>query len=329
MMRCHGLLLVALSAASSPALAQTGAPLLLQPWTDYGPGDDTTEARFEVEGSGLFMQGVDIDDTDDDTDLYLYESAGRVKLTREEGPGPAIGYDVFHLDLNSDDGALPDRLSDTSIAIAGGKRLDDDWEFGIVGGIGYAGTTPYSDWDSTYFLADLILAKQIDDRSKLTFNLNYNGNRNLWPDLPLPAISYARRSDIEGLSYIVGFPFTSITYAPEGPWELTARYSVPFSFEARVGYDVAENLQAYAAYDSFTRGFWIEDDPSDNDRIFFHQDRVELGFRYGALDGLDLTLAGGYAFNQEFETGWDVRDTDDLRELDAAPYVRVALDFAW
>lgn len=322
---------LALAAGFVPAaaLAQTGAPLLLDPWERYGP-ERSIEAHVELAASGLFFRDADIDDADDDLDLNQYESRGRIKLTDEPGAGPALGYQAMHLDLNTADPALPERLSDTSVAAAYGWRLDDDWELGLVAGAGYAGTTPYSDGDSLYFLADLILARRLDERSKLTFNLNFNGNRNLWPDAPLPAVSYARTSEsIDGLTFIVGFPFTRVIYRPDDRWTLTASYAVPYTIEARVGYRVSEPLELFAAYDSFTRGFWMEDAPGHGERIFFTQRRAEAGVVWAAAEQIDLTLAAGYAFDQEFETGWDTRDTDTLRDIDPAPYLRAAVELAW
>lgn len=319
---------VVVACVAGGAQAQTGAALLMQPWQRLGEGEAASQARFEIDGSARFQGESDIDDTDEDLRLYLYESAGRVKLVDEPGAQPAIGYEVLHIDLSTDDPALPTRLSDSSVAAAVGTRRGD-WEFGLVGGVGYAGVTPYSDWHSTYFLADLIASYRIDDRSALQFNLNYNGNRNILPDVPLPAISYFRNSEVEGLRYVVGFPYSNVNYRPDARWEFDLRYSVPLSFEARVGYNLAENLQIFGEFDAFTRGFWIEDDPGDNDRLFFSQKRLELGVEYGARQGIDLVLAGGWAFDQEFESGWDLRDTDEVREVDSAFYLRVAFDVAF
>jgi hypothetical protein len=41
---------------------------------------------------------------------------------------------------------------------------------------------------------------------------------------------------------------------------------------------------------------------------------------------VSLTVAGGYAFGQEFGIGFDTRNDDELLSLDDAPYVRGALE---
>jgi hypothetical protein len=309
------------------ASAQTGAALLLQPWPTYGPEDDLTHVRLQTFDDVLYVPRADVKGTDDDASLWFFDSRGRFKFTREPGPGPAIGYDILYVDVRSGDASLPNRLFDGSLATAFGTRLDDDWELGVVVGFGYAGVRPFADGDSLYAMGDVILARALDERSKITFNLNYNGNRNIWPDIPLPAVSYARRSQIEGLTYIVGFPFTTITYSPDVHWKFNFTYSVPYFVEARVDYSITRKLGLFAAYDSFTRGFWLED--VDNRRVFFSQRRIEAGVQYGIFEQLNLVLAGGYAFDQEFETGWDIRNTTTLRDLDSRPYVRFAITSTW
>src|SRR5690606_29551058 len=111
---------------------------------------------------------------------------------------------------------------------------------------------------------------------------------------------------------VVGFPYSNIVYQPDDRWTLELGYSVPLSARVRVGYQLAETLSLFGEFDTFTRGFWIEDDPGDNDRIFFTQRRIEGGLRYEARTGVDLIAAAGYAFGQEFEAGWDRRDTDEV-----------------
>ncbi len=322
----HPLAVVALGLASTPALAQTGAPLILQPWS--GVGEREAAVELDVAG-GTYFGDADIDGTDEELGLIQWGGEGRFKLTDRPGAGPAIGFEALHLRLDTDDPALPERLADYSAAVSWGHELNDRWQLGIVAGGGYAGTRPFADGDSVYFLGDLIAAYQIDDRSSLTLNLNYNGNRNIFPDVPLPGISYARRSDIDGLRYIVGFPYSNIVYEPDDRWTFEVGYTLPFSFRARATYQLAETLSFFGEFDSFTRGFWIEDDPGNNDRIFFTQRRIEGGLRYEAATGVDLVAAAGYAFGQEFESGWDVRDTDGVRDIDPAPYVRLGVSLAF
>ena len=314
------------AALAAPAFAQTGAPLLLTPWDRVGDA----EAGYEGSASVLAIGDTDLDVGDEELSFSEFESRGRIKLTDRPGPGPAIGFDLLYYDLDHDSDALPDRLADVSVAAAFGVPLgDSSWEAGVVAGVGYAGTRPFADSDGIYFMGDLIFKRQIDDVSSFTFALNYDGNRSILPDVPLPAAYYARKLS-EQLHVTVGLPYSSIRWTPTDRWSVTATasaFALPFVADVTVAYALADDLSLYGSFESRRPAFWLED--ADNERIFFQQRRLEAGLRYGVRNGGTLIVAGGWAFDQEFETGWDVRDTDDVRELDDAPYLRVALDLAF
>ena len=316
-----------LAAAAAPA--QTGAPLLLSPWSRLGD-DPRREARIEFSATGgRFLADTDIDGTDEELGLTEWGAEGRFKLSDRLGAAPALGFDALQLHLDTEDPALPERLGDHAVAAAWGWNLDERWRLGVVGGVGYAGTRPFAEADSLYLMGDIVLTRDLDDGSALMLSLNYHGNRSLLPDVPLPGISYSRRSGIDGLRYTVGFPYSSVVYQPDDRWMFRLGYTLPFNFQARAEYQVADTLTAFGLFDTFTRGFWLEDDPGNNERIFFTQRRLEGGLRYEAHTGVELTAAAGYAFGQEFTAGWDARDTDDVREIDPAPYVRLGVALAF
>ena len=314
---------------AAPVAAQTGAPLLLKPWPATPEADpEGAAARVELSADGLLFSGAEIGDTGHELDLWQAESQGRYRLGPPSSSGQplSLGYEALYLSLNADDAALPERLADVSAAFAVNHHASEDWALGFVGGVGYAGTAPFADGDSVYFLGDLILNRRLDERSRLSFILSYDGNRTLWPDTPLPAVAYSRRSS-ERLAYTVGLPYSSITWQPADRWLLELQYTLPYALDALVSYELAENLSLFGAFDNRYDAFWLEDD--EDRRIFFTQRRLEAGFRYEATGSTQLVLAGGYAFGQEFETRWDSRDTEELREVDAAPYVRVGIDLAF
>jgi hypothetical protein len=68
------------------------------------------------------------------------------------------------------------------------------------------------------------------------------------------------------------------------------------------------------------------DDGGDTDYMFFEQRRLEAGIDWRTCEAASVVVAAGYAFDQEFSAGWDVRDTDGEIEIDAAPYLRVGVD---
>src|SRR5690606_6423645 len=108
-------------------------------------------------------------------------------------PHLRFGFDSTYINIRSGDAALPERLVDQSLAVGFGITEFNGWEVGAVVGGGYAGNNPYADSDALYGLASLIFSYKLDDTSSVQFIAEYDGNRTLWPDMPMPGIVYNHR----------------------------------------------------------------------------------------------------------------------------------------
>lgn len=315
------LLVIALLTPASLALAQAGPALLLKPWNEAD--------RFELRGDFMFQPRGHVRNTDapdDDFRLFQYEAAGRFRPSVEDERRLSLGFDMAVLDIDADGDPLPfdEHLADQSASIGVGVGEIEDWQFAVIAGVGYdyAGDDDeFIEDDAFYPRADLIVSKRLDERSQLTFVLDYNRNRAIFPDVPLPAVSYARRHSDE-LSFVVGLPLSSVTWKPVDRLTIDVFYSVPYTFDASITYDLTQRVSVFGAFDNRFYSFILD---WHDDRIFFEQRRVEAGVRWRVVRQLEIEIAGGYAFDQEFTTGWDARDLDNDVEVSDEPYARFAL----
>ena len=296
--------------------------MMLVPWLG--------EEQVQVRGDAFFTP-TEADVTGADVDLSIFESIGRVRLHPDSSYNPTLGYEFVQYEISSSDAALPDDLTDVSIAFGGsfgevelGQSLGD-WQMGYTLGIGYAGTTPFNDGDAWYGKADVFAVKAIDRDTRWLVGLNYDGNRIFLPDVPLPAVTYFSRLN-ETTTYAIGLPYSQLTWKPDAFWTVDIRSALFFSFNGSVSYQATDDLKLFAAYvrrsDAFTLPNTI-----DNRRLMFSQQRLELGLSYDLCENASLTLAGGYAFKQEFDFGYDSRDPAGLRDLDDSGYIRGGVEF--
>ncbi|HEX7008778.1 MAG TPA: DUF6268 family outer membrane beta-barrel protein, partial [Phycisphaeraceae bacterium] len=221
------------------------------------------------------------------------------------------------------DDALPERLTDVSVAAGWSATGEQGRRLGLVAGVGYAGDAPFADSEAFYIQADVIYELPLDERSKLSLLFNYHGNRTFWPDVPLPAVSYAHRVN-DTLSYVVGAPASEVRWRPHPRWLVNIRYYVPTTVDAVVEYELSRSWRLFAQFDNRLDAFVV--DGQEDRRLFFSQRRLEAGVRYQPHPQCDLVLAGGYAFDQSFERGWDIRDLDTVRDVDDSPYLRGGLE---
>lgn len=308
-------LAVSLSATHS-VLAQSGPGMMLVPWA----GDQ----QAQVNGDAFFTP-TEANITGADVDLSIFESTGRFRLDPDASYNPTIGYEFVQYEIGSSDAVLPDDLTDVSIAFGGSLgdiELGDtlgEWQAGYTLGLGYAGVTPFNDGEAWYGKGDLFAVKAIDRDTRLLIGLNYDGNRVFLPDVPLPAVTYFSRLN-ETTTYAIGLPFSRLTWKPDEFWTVDVRSALFFSFNGSVSYQASKDLKLFAAYVRRSDAFTLPN--RDNRRLLFSQERLELGLSYNLCENASLTIAGGYAFGQEFDVGYDSRDPTGLRDLDDSGYIR-------
>jgi hypothetical protein len=304
--------------ATRSARAQTGFDLLVKPWTD--------NTNYELDNlSASEQQRGREEDEDSRFQLYQAESDGRMRFGI---PGVAddqkflfLGYDVNDYTLASHGSLLPDRLFDGSVAIGAGLGEWDHNILAVSAGLGYAGDNPLAQRSAVYGKGDIILAHDFGQDRYLVLGIDYDDNRIIAPDLPLPGVAYqAQFSDT--ISYVVGFPYSYVKWNPWQPLTIKAQASFDGSIEGNIDYRLTPKLGLYGSYDDTAQGFHIDDSPYVR-RLFFEQQRAEMGIDYAPWQNVSFTLAGGYAFDQRFYRGFDLDNLDIVTGVSDEPYVRV------
>jgi hypothetical protein len=323
------------------AFAQTGPELLIKPW----PRDQIFEADAQAD---FYNETNTMNPANDGSgravlSLSELDSEGRFRFfPRDENvrADPRIGFNETYLHLNTNDPHLPKNLTDESVAIGTGIADISGWEAGITVGIGNAAAGAFNDGNGVYGQFDLLVGHDISPTSKLGIVLDYNGNRSFLPDVPLPGIEYTKILD-PTLLLAAGFPLTSVTWTPNKDFTLNrqltldATYTIPDSFEVNADYAVIDStgpagkVAAFASFTNRLLPFHDNDEPVGRYRIFFEQNRAELGVRWTPRRVVSVVVAGGYAFDQRFHYGWDSVNYGELAKLGDSIYTRVALEFRY
>jgi len=313
------LAVVAVVALAAAAHAQTSAGLATQPWL---PREDP--ARVETTTGGLW-QSTESDGTGEDVDIFEARTVGRVRLPGDVRMPPAIGWRYETIRIDTDDTALPSRLEEFVAAVGTPVGQWDGWGLGVTAGVGFSGDQAFADEDAWYGVASFSARKKVGERSSWMVVVDYNGNRTFLPDIPIPAIAYQNAENLK-FRYVIGIPFSSVYWEPDDHWYLDASYFPVFRGQAEIGYRINDAWTIAANYTSDTRAYHLDGD-DENRRLFFEQQRLSIGAKWKPDRDLELGLAAGYAFGQEFSRGWDARDLDTVRELESAPFLSFALNW--
>ncbi|MAE62539.1 MAG: hypothetical protein CMJ49_14425 [Planctomycetaceae bacterium] len=310
-----------LAAMPAFAIAQTGAVLMLRPFEEQQASETDLQWMSIDQGTtdGVF---------DADVNISVYDVSGRARFDVTDPDSPRVGYAWHYIDVDTADPRLPDQLSDQSVAVGFGLFEHEGWKVGATLGAGYAGDNGFDDAEPWYAKANLIASRELDADSSMQLLLSYDGNRTIFPDLPLPGFVYNRRAN-DQLSYSIGVPFSQIVWTPTDKWRVTVSGAIPsslwqFGFDADATYELVDDVHVFASIQHRMRAFSV-DTLRHNKRLFFEQRRAEAGVRWSHESTLDVTFAGGYAFYQQFQTGFDSRDLHDSISLSDEPYVRVSV----
>ncbi len=305
---------------TSSVRAQTASTMLASPWAADRAVDFTVDAWGQSEG--------DADQTGMDVRLSRYQAAGRWRLDPADTLSPSVAVSTHRLDIHSPDTVLPQRLVDVSFAGSMVFEVDQDTTLQVILGGGYAGDNAFGDGSAYYALADLVATRRLGDGRGYKLILDYNGNRTIFPDIPLPGFIYYDRLD-EQTTYTLGFPSSSITWKPNDRTTLRATYFLPTTVNGIIEYQLADPWSIYGSFESSLDAYKVDSD-SSNRRLMFAQRRIEGGVvwrgRQGdSFPGVEVRVACGYAFDQEFTRGFDVRDEDTVRDISDEPYVRAGV----
>jgi hypothetical protein len=282
------------------------------------------EENLESRGDVLFLGSAEADGAD--FDLSVYEVQGRFREQREKFI-PRIGWDLTWYDMSSDVPVLDQDLVDASVAVGLELGKYSEWTAGLTLGIGYAGNAPFGESDAYYGKATLIVGKKLDEKTDLGLVVDYDGNRTVFPDVPLPGFAYRHEFD-PTLNYTLGVPLSSVTWRPDKAWMFEVTWTLLDRIDARVEHKLAGNFTLFGNLEQRQEAFSV-DDLADNDRLLFQQRRAEVGVRWQPWEHTSFLIAGGYAFASEFSVGFDQRDSDEVADVSDEPYGRIGFERRW
>lgn len=303
----------------STAGAQTGPDLLVKPWD---PGQAVYTSTDALVGAAAHTR-----ETSTTIRLSTYHALGRWRVLPDNRATPRLGYDVQYWDIDTADPALPNHLWDANVGFAQPVAEFNGWFAAVTGAIGYAGNSPFSDSNAIYAAANIIVGREFSQDRALLIALNYNGNRTFLPDLPLPGFAYADRAN-EFLTYVVGVPYSSITFEPTKGFQIQGGFTLVDTLEAKIAYQFTKHFAAFGQYTDQLSPFHI-DNTNPLRRLFLHTHGVELGVRWNPSKLIRLSLSGGWGFGREFSRGFDSRNLAPVRHLSDSAFGRLQFELGF
>jgi len=256
----------------------------------------------------LFFNSGDMKGNGPGIKMFRWDSLGVVKLNRNDpDPQSYFGYRYLSMDIESS-APLPGGMED--LAIVGAFKLGENeggWDITFNGGMGTSNDGHYSNSDALYGVAAINASRPIDEDSRIHIGISYQGNRVLFPDIPIPYAMYEHKLN-EQFRYRVGIPNSAIEWKPGENVTVSLNYDYPMNVRSSITFKLNDSWSLMGEYVHSIDGVFLD---GQNNTRFFHQfQRFDAGVRWKSK-WIDITIGVGYAFDQRFETGYDIRHTSN------------------
>ncbi len=306
--------IVALLAGERAASGQSSARSTLEPWNGQDLAITFDHPVDEMSGHA--------NNAPTDSQVLWWDSFGRVRLDRQDPNSPFAAYRVLTIDAGTDSQYIKSTMDDFELSAGFHLAQLAGWDITTVLGAGYSGTHPFVNEKGIFGIGDLMAKYPITDNTSVVLAVDYAGNSSLLPDIPLPGFAIMHRS--HDLDFMLGFPMNRLVWRPVNRLELTAEYSVPYSARLNLEYRISHHVAVYGTAENFFQGF-VQERSDVTDRQFFQMRRVEAGVRLIYNPWIDAGLGVGYAFDQEFSHGYDVRNLHSFSSISNEPYLAIVL----
>ncbi len=281
--------------------AQVDSNLLRREWSVDDHWADTYDKPFYIFKGGEDAGG-------NEYGAFHWDSYGRVKPDRANPTPPFwFGYRILTIGIGTQDKFLDHGLYDVGLAFAAKLGpIGEAWTLEAAGGVSTANDGSFSNTEAIYPTATIAAVHVLGAHESLQLGVTYDGNSALLPALPLPLVEYEARLD-PSLRLRAGFPHCEVEYRPFRDFSLLLIAEYPSDARVHAEVDLGGGFRVFSEFVRRIDPFHLRD--AGRERVFYQLHTVEGGLRY-SRGWLDLSLSGGWAFSQEFFTGYDLRDRD-------------------
>ncbi|MDX1564164.1 MAG: hypothetical protein R3236_02105 [Phycisphaeraceae bacterium] len=319
-------LISALLGTPAVAHAQTYAGLVHNQITAGADEGDTFTG-------GTFFGFHDTARTSSGFSAELFTGQDNAYIQLDPSSHTGLIYTLDLVDVSSADPSLPPRIADVTVGLGTTIESDGERRVDLLYGVGYAGLHAFTDTSSLYGLATLVVSEPSAADRSISWMIDYNGNRPYLKHAPLPGIAFGRRWSEKSWSWL-GYPYGRLQVDREEGWRFEGEYDLGrLEGAGTLQIDLQEDLWLYGSIGSRLVGGF--DEATDGaTRRFYRQHYLEAGvrsvFRFEgvfekAVPFLDLSIGGGYAFGQTFETGRAIDTAGPTVRLSDEPYFLIVI----
>ncbi|QQE10264.1 hypothetical protein JD969_12205 [Planctomycetota bacterium] len=302
--------------------AQTGPQLYLIPF----PEDTEVQSR-----NGAFSIFGNNTDSDQAIDIFYLWSDARGKLDKLNLPQIHLGYELHTLLIDSPSNVIPDALYNYNLGLSYEfGEIFTNWDLALTAGIGTANDGHFSNLQSYYGMGTLMLNYHLSPTQQVSVGVSFDGNRDIFPDVPLPFIQYYHFVSPQ-FQYVLGF-YNQLNWKPNEQFQIKGGAGIMLGgqvigADVRASYFPTKNFELFLNFDNSTEGFFQNN--QGRTRLFYMYNIAGGGFAWNITKKIQFEAGAGFAFGQQFATGFDFRNLNTVVRPDdnVAVFLNLHADF--
>jgi hypothetical protein len=275
-------------------------------------------------GNPIFESSGHIGGTDrnDNIEVQWSDNWGAVRLDKTNQDSPFVAYRFLIGQMNTQTPLIRSTMDDVELAAGFHLGTLAGWKISTILGAGYDSTQPFVNEKGIFGIGDITAVHPINEHNSFLLSVDYNGNNAFLQDVPLPGFAFIHHD--EKLDFTLGYPDCRVVYRPVDKVIIRASYSVPYTAGIAAEYVPWQHFGFYGSAGNTMQGIVIAKQDSI-DRQFFQMRRVELGLRLIYTPLIDAGIGIGYAFDQGFSEGYDIRSLRNIAHISNEPYISLVL----
>ncbi len=213
---------------------------------------------------------------------------------------------------------LPSELWDLSFGAVHRRRLANGSILGGQLSLNSPSDRPFFSWRETMINLNGFLQIPAGGRDAWVFFLNYSSNREFLPHVPIPGAGYLHAPSRD-FSLLAGLPLLFVNWAPAARVKFRGFYFPIHTIFLGGEYGLGSGWKLFASWRWDNDRYYRCGRPDKDHRLFWYEQRLEGGLALKTGSGVELSLAGGYAYDRFFFEGKSYADDRTKNRIDLTP----------
>ncbi|WP_413574550.1 hypothetical protein ACLVWU_10000 [Bdellovibrio sp. HCB290] len=227
------------------------------------------------------------------------------------------------LDLYPDQNSIMPDLYQVDVGVTYSRMINEKKYWAANVNFGSASDKPFKDPSVNTIGANYFYVNPVDETATWIYLVNYSNNRPILNNIPIPGFAYMYTPS-KTFRGTFGAPFAQIYWEFVDRWSLNFFTLIPWVIKSSVDYSIAGPMKVALGLDFSQSTYYIFGRENRQDRLFYDEKRLFLGFKSPLSKTFMFEAEAGYAFDRRYFSAENYEpNPSNAVGLGTSPYVKL------